>query len=466
MVLKRFVFVASIISVISLGLIGCSPQTSTEEVGTTKQENISSQEDTTKEYTNTEISVESLDENIKNICKYIRSFKFDDRDKSLAYITKKYKEYGYEPIIEEFDIYDLRFDTSISVDSAEIFFAKHPNNEKLLGQGKNIVINHPNNKAGRKTLYLTAHYDTNDYTVGVMDNGTGTVVVMELAKALRNYGGNLNLVFVLFDSEEILLQGSKEFVGNMTLAQKENAIGCLNVDMVGEIDAGKFKIMCDRGEYDVLSVMLNNSVEEPMKVIMGGLTDDLPFRRAKIPAITLSDYNSNFSLDKEENQFQYIKIEELKHAAELIHNFILTFDEQYYQNILDNRIQTKTNLLRNQIYHIDHARFQTANAVSVGNGYSFDTELIYKYKEQSQLKVTYSICWYYLDLDYSDFESIVMEDTEPLRYKYIEGDAGSNQMVYCSASHYGVVSGNFSRKELLEILLSFNDSERNFRFIE
>ncbi|UXZ09237.1 Zn-dependent exopeptidase M28 [Clostridium perfringens] len=73
----------------------------------------------------------------------------------------------------------------------------------------------------KKTLYLSAHYDSTDYTTGVIDNATGCVVLLELAKVLQNFEGDINIKFLFLDAEEYFRYGSKYFVSKLSDEEKK-----------------------------------------------------------------------------------------------------------------------------------------------------------------------------------------------------------------------------------------------------
>ena len=451
---KNILSVFCILILMCLFMNGCNSEI------TTPNEEISSDEAGENELF---ASVESLEDNLRNICKYIRCYKAgerDERDSSIEYISQKFTEYGYTPSIQEFDIYDLSYSTSTNgIPNLGIFFHKNPYDEEKIGDGKNIIINHTNNKGNQKAIYITAHYDTTANTVGTIDNGTGTVVVMEIAKIMEHYDGPLNIVFVLFDSEEKNQQGSREFVRNMSEEEKQNTIGCINIDMVGEIDAGEIEIACGRGEYNILSLMLANHSGNTLKTSHGVLTDDLPFYYGKMPAVTLTNSNSNFKLDKEPDQFQYIDFAQLKSVTDFISEFISTFDEPYYTETLNNQRTVNSNTSEMKAPYIENAVFLISEAKPVENGYDFETIFTYNYNNTTKLKITRNLGKFYAENDYSDFEISKSENKEHdiVYYKYIDNETDENQLIYYSSMNYGILSGAFTKDEFIQILTSYQN---------
>jgi hypothetical protein len=81
-----------------------------------------------------------------------------------------------------------------------------------------------------REVILTAHYDT-VYTDGAIDNGSGVVTLLEVARRLANYHFQHDVYFVFFDGEEIGLLGSQDYVSNHA-AELSDAITNINVDCV------------------------------------------------------------------------------------------------------------------------------------------------------------------------------------------------------------------------------------------
>ncbi len=98
-------------------------------------------------------------------------------------------------------------------------------------------------------IVITAHYDhvgvDKDGNVfnGADDDGSGTVAILEIAKAFQKAKENGNgpkrsILFLHVTAEEIGLLGSKYYVEN-PLFPLANTIANLNIDMIGRIDPAK-----------------------------------------------------------------------------------------------------------------------------------------------------------------------------------------------------------------------------------
>lgn len=90
-----------------------------------------------------------------------------------------------------------------------------------------------------KVLVLGAHYDSRSAisdpaqpAPGAVDNGTGTVALLEVARALRDVDTAWTIRFVAFSGEEQGLTGSLDFAGDASSAGMNIAL-MINLDMIG-----------------------------------------------------------------------------------------------------------------------------------------------------------------------------------------------------------------------------------------
>jgi len=85
-------------------------------------------------------------------------------------------------------------------------------------------------------LILSAHYDTVPGTPGADDDGSGTVVLLELARRLAGRPLNLELALVWFDAEEEGLIGSGRYVEALPPDQRKRLMGAINLETIGYTD--------------------------------------------------------------------------------------------------------------------------------------------------------------------------------------------------------------------------------------
>lgn len=94
----------------------------------------------------------------------------------------------------------------------------------------NIIATKPGTNG--KTLVLGGHYDTVLGAPGANDNGSGTAVLIELARVLAKRDLKYTVVFVGFDAEEYGLIGSRYFTDHLSESDKGKITAMLNFDML------------------------------------------------------------------------------------------------------------------------------------------------------------------------------------------------------------------------------------------
>lgn len=107
----------------------------------------------------------------------------------------------------------------------------HIQNRAEPGQGFHVAGEIEGQTA--ETVVAGAHYDGHDISQGAMDDGTGTVVVMELARMLTPFKGQFRRTIRLmaFDAEELGVLGSTLYVNAQASAHALNNVALmLNLD--------------------------------------------------------------------------------------------------------------------------------------------------------------------------------------------------------------------------------------------
>lgn len=99
--------------------------------------------------------------------------------------------------------------------------------------GTNLLGIHPGRDPSLAPIVFGAHYDSAVTAYGAAyDDGSGTLMVIELARALAQYEFDHTLVFALWDQEEAGLVGARHYVQNLT-SNGGNVTVNLNFDMTG-----------------------------------------------------------------------------------------------------------------------------------------------------------------------------------------------------------------------------------------
>lgn len=155
-------------------------------------------------------------------------------------------------------------------------------------RGVNVIADLPGRRSG--VVLLGAHLDSVANGPGINDNGSGTALVLEVARQARRlrirprYG----LRFAFWGAEELGLVGSTSYVETLSARQRSRIRGVLNLDMVGSRNFGRLVYSGDGQPSG--SLRIENAfrayfaghgvaVEE---VSLGG-SDHAAFARAGIP---------------------------------------------------------------------------------------------------------------------------------------------------------------------------------------
>jgi len=153
----------------------------------------------------------------------------------------------------------------------------------------NTVAEIPGTEKSDEVVILGAHLDSWDLGTGATDNGTGSMAVLEAARALMKSGvkPKRTIRFVLFTGEEQGLNGSKEYV-----KQHKAELGKISAVLVHDTGTGKTLTIGLMGNYqarETLSYVLNPlarakevGLSEPTLREMGG-TDHVSFDNEGVP---------------------------------------------------------------------------------------------------------------------------------------------------------------------------------------
>ncbi|MCL1974561.1 MAG: M28 family peptidase, partial [Firmicutes bacterium] len=103
--------------------------------------------------------------------------------------------------------------------------------------GKNVVAELPSASGTQKTVYITSHHDSMTSGPGTNDNGSGTVMTLEMARAFKDVDFAYNLVFIIFDAEETGLRGAYAYCADMSQEERANFVANYNMDMIATSQA-------------------------------------------------------------------------------------------------------------------------------------------------------------------------------------------------------------------------------------
>lgn len=417
-----------------------------------KEENISLEKNTSSKE-NISVDEENIINNLNEIGSNIRNFGSDGSQITANFFKNKLNEYGYDVEFQEFDIYEQNMASSVRVKNNSEYFNLNPYNSASLGKGRNIIVESKNNSNSnnKKTLYLSAHYDSTDYTTGVIDNATGCAVLLELAKVLQNFEKDINIKFLFLDAEEYFRYGSKYFVSKLSDEEKNNIIGCINVDMVGEKNAGNIVMQTTSGNKNIISSLISKSLGDKFLLSEGGFSDDLSFYMGEIPVVTFANEKSNFNLDLEDKNTQINNVDTkiIKDFCEIITNFLSNLELNNYNEGL--KAIEKVESSEKDIRIINGFELKKIEESYINNG--FDVKFRYIYEKDK------------LNFSFSEFP--VKFISKEVYKNYIQSNSDNtwfyeineNKILVKNDSAFYEFSGNIPINELVEVVEVFFKEE-------
>jgi hypothetical protein len=124
------------------------------------------------------------------------------------------------------------------------------------GTSNNIIVTKTGSLYPNTFLIIDAHYDTINGP-GTNDNGTGTVLLLELARLLKDVETEYSIKFIHFSGEEDGLIGSSYYVNNTVIPENLDIRLVFNIDEVGGVNGmTNDTVVCER---DLTNPSSNNA---------------------------------------------------------------------------------------------------------------------------------------------------------------------------------------------------------------
>jgi Zn-dependent M28 family amino/carboxypeptidase len=153
----------------------------------------------------------------------------------------------------------------------------------------NVIADLPGRTGG--TVLLGAHLDSVANGPGINDNGSGSALVLEIARQARRLGVRpaRGLRFAFWGAEELGLFGSSAYVQSLSRAERERLTAVLNFDMVGSRNFARFVYEGDSGPpgsariEQLFRAYFATRRQPAEELSLQGASDHAPFARAGIP---------------------------------------------------------------------------------------------------------------------------------------------------------------------------------------
>ncbi|MCY8206923.1 aminopeptidase YwaD [Bacillus subtilis] len=154
--------------------------------------------------------------------------------------------------------------------------------QNIIGIKKPKNIKHPD------VVYVTAHYDSVPFSPGANDNGSGTSVMLEMARVLKSVPSDKEIRFIAFGAEELGLLGSSHYVDHLSEKELKRSEVNFNLDMVGTSweKASELYVNTLDGQSNYVWESSRTAAEkigfDSLSLTQGGSSDHVPFHEAGI----------------------------------------------------------------------------------------------------------------------------------------------------------------------------------------
>ncbi|OCA90390.1 aminopeptidase [Bacillus sp. FJAT-27225] len=178
------------------------------------------------------------------------------------------------------------------------------------------------NKAVNEIIALGAHHDSVAGAPGANDDASGTSMVLELARVMKDLPTDREMRFITFGAEELGLIGSRYYASQLSADEKARFTGYFNMDMVGSRDAGHLVINVADGVPNIVSdhaqassARLNGA---PTPLELGGSSDHVSFSEVGIASASFIHRPLEPWYHTPEDTIDKISKEKLQDVAEII----------------------------------------------------------------------------------------------------------------------------------------------------
>lgn len=407
---------------------------------------------------NYEVKVENLILLMNEFTKDVRVAGDETELQAIEFIERTMNELGYELTSQDFPFYrkDIKYYSTLEL---------NPYNEEPIGYSSNLIFTNGNYDMNKKDLIISAHYDTTNQTIGVIDNGTGVVSLLELANIFKDKELPFNLKFIFFGCEEYGLSGSKHYVSNLSENEINNILGVLNIDMVAEIGDKNLVFKTMQGFPNILTEINNTNSAEQVKIDIGASSDEYPFYLKMIPAITISQDGGSESFNME-NDLELLDVEKLRETIMFVEGYINNFDLSIYERLVEDTKQInpyeneisnlKTSYL--DISNIEYKNYLLNNLyfeLTEGNGYASILNAEYV-NNDNNIFIVKSIHKPNNFIDISEYQLVYSNDNNKYYCYY---DIDNKIFVIDERFYTTIIYSDFTENECIEIaqqLYNFN----------
>jgi Peptidase family M28 len=231
---------------------------------------------------------------------------------AVSYLVGRLRAFGYSPTVQEVAIPNGAHTHNVIASTTPLTTSSDPPQVVTVG----------------------AHYDTKTGTgsPGANDNGSGTAVVLELARCFARLPLSFRIDFVLFGGEEELVTGSqvhhfgsRYYVSHMSQSDKDNFKAAIIVDMVG-VGSQLYARTMGVGPMSICNSLLAYAAANGRSLPYmrsASSSDHEAFESAGLPAVWL-EYKDDPWYHTSSDSYDKIQPSYLENTGSLLRNFILS----------------------------------------------------------------------------------------------------------------------------------------------
>lgn len=156
--------------------------------------------------------------------------------------------------------------------------------------GQNIIIEKNGTKYPDKYIVICAHYDSISGGAGINDNGTGAIILLEIARVLQKAESEYSIILVWFVGEERGMVGSSAYVNKIS-SENKNIVVNFNLDEVGGVSNQTMTTLtCERDMGN--SVSTNDAASKLYTDTLAMVTNTYTTLKSNLDKAWGSDYLS------------------------------------------------------------------------------------------------------------------------------------------------------------------------------
>jgi len=195
------------------------------------------------------------------------------------------------------------------------------------------IITEKKGQIPSQKFIIGAHYDTKSPSPGANDNGTGTAILLEMARLFKNRSVKPTIIFVFFGAEEKVGSnsnnhhfGSRNFVKRMTPNFKKQTTGMISVDMVGYGTSFHVRSM-RKGTMKLVNSLLNfaKGKSYPLSYLKDpgptGWSDHEAFELAGIPSAWL-EWRDDPTYHSKRDTFEHIQWNKVDTTGKFLFSYL------------------------------------------------------------------------------------------------------------------------------------------------